>query len=130
MTRADDIHEFLTSTGWAKATRAPLAGDAGNRRYERLVDSANNKAVLMDADPAMGEDVRPFLKIAAHLISCGLAAPKIFAQNAEQGFILGHIARCQCLPHLFFVPDEVLQECRVGFFINVFGSGGLTLFCP
>lgn len=88
MTRADDIHEFLTSTGWAKATRAPLAGDAGNRRYERLADSANNKAVLMDADPAMGEDVRPFLKIAAHLTSCGLAAPKIFAQNAEQGLIL------------------------------------------
>ena len=88
MTRADDIHEFLTSTGWAKATRAPLAGDAGNRRYERLVDSANNKAVLMDADPAMGEDVRPFLKIAAHLTSCGLAAPKIFSQNAEQGLIL------------------------------------------
>jgi aminoglycoside/choline kinase family phosphotransferase len=88
MTRADDIHEFLTSTGWAKATRAPLAGDAGNRRYERLADSANNKAVLMDADPAMGEDVRPFLKIAAHLTSCGLAAPKIFSQNAEQGLIL------------------------------------------
>ena len=88
MTRADDIHEFLTSTGWAKATRAPLAGDAGNRRYERLADSANNKAVLMDADPAMGEDVRPFLKIAAHLTSCGLAAPNIFSQNAEQGLIL------------------------------------------
>ena len=88
MTRADDIHEFLTSTGWAKATRAPLAGDAGNRRYERLADTANNKAVLMDADPAMGEDVRPFLKIAAHLTSCGLAAPKIFSQNAEQGLIL------------------------------------------
>ena len=88
MTRADDIHEFLTSTSWAKATRAPLAGDASSRRYERLADPANNKAILMDADPAMGEDVRPFLKIAAHLTSCGLAAPKIFSQNAEQGLIL------------------------------------------
>ena len=88
MNRLDEISFFLTSWGWINATRTPLASDAGNRRYERLADQANGKAVLMDADPAMGEDVRPFLKIAAHLTNCGLAAPKIFAQDAERGLIL------------------------------------------
>ena len=36
MTRAAEIGEFLAREGWGWAERAPLAGDASARRYERL----------------------------------------------------------------------------------------------
>ncbi|PTW50560.1 aminoglycoside phosphotransferase family protein [Rhodovulum kholense] len=79
--------DFLARTGWAEARRAPLAGDASNRRYERLTRGTET-AVLMDADPARGEDVRPFIAIARHLTWLGLSAPAILAEDAAQGFLL------------------------------------------
>lgn len=83
---ADD---FLARTDWAGARRAPLAGDASNRRYLRLTDPATGEtAVLMDAPPERGEDVRPFLRIARHLDELGLSAPRIIAAEEETGFIL------------------------------------------
>jgi aminoglycoside/choline kinase family phosphotransferase len=82
------IEEFLTKAGWADAARAPLAGDASNRRYERLRRPAHSPAVLMDAPPAKGEDVRPFIHIAEHLSSLGLSAPRIMARDEAHGFLL------------------------------------------
>lgn len=80
---------FLASTRWAKARRAPLAGDASNRRYERLhMPVTGETAVLMDAPPDKGEDVRPFVHIARHLHGLGLSAPEIFAEDTEHGFLL------------------------------------------
>ncbi|WP_137700931.1 aminoglycoside phosphotransferase family protein [Marimonas lutisalis] len=79
---------FLAGTGWAAATRAPLAGDASNRRYERLSHPALGSAVLMDAPPEKGEDTRPFTRIARHLTALGLSAPRILAEDAEHGFLL------------------------------------------
>ena len=78
---------FLTRAGWGDATRAPLAGDASNRRYERL-SRGEDPAVLMDAPPEKGEDTRPFTRIARHLSAMGLSAPEILAEDAEQGFLL------------------------------------------
>ncbi len=88
MGRASEIQKFLMSNGWGAAVRTMLAGDAGNRRYERLADPVRGRAVLMDADPRMGEDIGPFLKIAKHLSDCSLSAPKIFAENRSLGLIL------------------------------------------
>ncbi|MDF1716573.1 MAG: phosphotransferase [Antarcticimicrobium sp.] len=80
---------FLATTDWSQATRAPLAGDASNRRYERLTDPATGQtAVLMDAPPDRGEDVRPFTAIAHYLRDQGLSAPQILAEDAETGFLL------------------------------------------
>jgi N-acetylmuramate 1-kinase len=80
---------FLDRTGWARAQRAPLAGDASNRRYERLrLPGTRQSAVLMDAPPQMGEDARPFIAIARHLRGLGLSAPKIYAEDTDQGFLL------------------------------------------
>ncbi|MDQ2090327.1 aminoglycoside phosphotransferase family protein [Marimonas arenosa] len=79
---------FLEANGWAAAARAPLAGDASNRRYERLSHPRLGSAVLMDAPPDKGEDVRPFVRIATHLTSLGLSAPRILAQDEAQGFLL------------------------------------------
>ena len=80
------IDAFLAQAGWGNATRAPLAGDASFRRYERVMD-ADRVAVLMDAPPPH-EDVRPFLRIATHLTDMGFSAPAILAADQEQGLLL------------------------------------------
>ncbi len=85
--RRDLISDFVTDAGWGAAKRSLLAGDASNRRYERL-HLGNETAVLMDAPPEKGEDVRPFVDIARHLASCGLSSPKILAADPENGFLL------------------------------------------
>lgn len=85
--RSERIEAFLRANGWGMALRQPLAGDASLRRYERLARDAGT-AILMDADPAKGEDVRPFLRIARHLRDLGLAAPEIIAQDIEAGLLL------------------------------------------
>lgn len=87
MTRAQAAEDFLKAAGWAAAVRGPLAGDASNRRYERLW-RAGQTAVLMDAPPDKGEDVRPFVRIARHLSGLGLSAPQILAEDAGHGFLL------------------------------------------
>ena len=80
---------LIAQTPWANAVRAPLAGDASNRRYERLTDPDTGKAaVLMDAPPEKGEDVCAFVRISNHLRAVGLSAPEIYAEDAEFGFLL------------------------------------------
>lgn len=79
---------FLASTDWASAIRNLLAGDASNRRYERLTHPDLPNAVLMDAPPEKGEDVRPFIKIAHHLCTLGLSAPLLYAEDTANGFLL------------------------------------------
>ncbi len=81
------ITSFLDRADWEKAVRAPLAGDASARRYERLT-LAGERRVLMDAPPDRGEDVRPFVAIARHLRGLGLSAPEIHAEDAANGFLL------------------------------------------
>jgi aminoglycoside/choline kinase family phosphotransferase len=80
---------LIAQTPWANATRAPLAGDASNRRYERLTDPATGRtAVLMDAPPDRGEDIEPFVRIANHLRAIGLSAPEIYAEDNQNGFLV------------------------------------------
>lgn len=82
-----DVDAFLAGTDWASATRKPLSGDASNRRYERLF-LGDETAVLMDAPPDRGEDVRPFVSIASYLSGLGFSAPTILASDEEAGFLL------------------------------------------
>lgn len=82
--RATLIADFLTRAGWGNAKRAPLAGDASTRRYERL-SSSGESAVLMDAP---GGDLHPFLRVARNLSDLGLSAPQILAQDTTQGLLL------------------------------------------
>ncbi|WP_306114884.1 MULTISPECIES: aminoglycoside phosphotransferase family protein [unclassified Roseovarius] len=87
--RAALAQAFLAQTEWADATSSLLAGDASNRKYHRLWrEGSPETAVLMDAPPDKGEDVRPFVRIAQHLTTVGLSAPRIFAEDAQHGFLL------------------------------------------
>jgi aminoglycoside/choline kinase family phosphotransferase len=76
------IDLFLTANGFARHEARPLAQDASFRRYLRL----RGGAVLMDAPPP--EDVRPFLRIAAHLSAIGLSVPRIAAAGEAAGLVI------------------------------------------
>ncbi|HVG81162.1 MAG TPA: phosphotransferase [Methylomirabilota bacterium] len=80
------IARFLARAGWGDAARAPLAGDASFRRYDR-VRLGRRSAVLMDAPPPLN-DVRPFLAVDRLLRAHGLSAPEILAEDAEAGLVL------------------------------------------
>ena len=83
------ISSFLQSAGWGDARHAPIAGDASARAYIRLMrPESGDVAVLMDAPPASGEDVRPFVRVARHLKSLDLSAPDILAADPENGLLL------------------------------------------
>lgn len=85
--RSTLITDFLTRSGWGSAKRTALAGDASSRRYERL--TANGEcAVLMDAPPDTGADIRPFTRVARHLDALGLSVPRILAEDAIHGLLL------------------------------------------
>jgi len=84
MIRDDRIAQFLACNGYAAADAEPLAQDASFRRYLRL--TGERRAVLMDAPPP--EDVRAFLRIAAHLWGIGLSVPHIIAADPVNGLVL------------------------------------------
>ncbi len=60
--------------------------DASFRRYFR-VERDNTSFIAMDAPPEK-ENCEPFIRIAKHLISGGVHAPKIIESNLDQGFLL------------------------------------------
>ena len=76
--RATEIADFLAHAGWAAAERRHLAGDASDRRYERLRRGAST-AVLMDNPPGGADDPGAFASMARHLRALGLSAPAILA---------------------------------------------------
>ena len=78
--------EFVRRAGWGDAGERLLAGDASFRKYFRLT-RAGGSAVVMDA-PAPQEDVRPFVRIGRNLLSLGLSAPEIWAEDPANGFLL------------------------------------------
>ncbi len=87
--RAEIIAQFLEGTNWQNADIAPLAGDASMRKYQRLGAGTDGRgAVLMDADPALGNDVEPFLRITTYLRSIALSAPEIFLADEKNGLLL------------------------------------------
>lgn len=77
---------FLTQAGLGGAAIEPLPGDASFRRYFRIRRSSGN-AMLMHAPPPH-EDPQPFLRAARWLDANGLRAPRILAEDADQGFVL------------------------------------------
>jgi N-acetylmuramate 1-kinase len=112
MTRGERIASFLATAGYLVADAEPLAQDASFRRYLRL--RADPPAVLMDAPPP--EDVRPFLRIAAHLRGLGLSVPSIIAADAVDGLVLEEDLGDDLLSVLLdrhHVPAEVLLDTAV-----------------
>lgn len=78
---------FLAQAGWSGAIRQHLAGDASDRRYERLRAGAAT-AVLMDNAPGGADDPAAFVAMARHLRSLGLSAPEVRVADTSAGFLL------------------------------------------
>jgi aminoglycoside/choline kinase family phosphotransferase len=87
MTRSEEIDAFLAAEGWRDAARAPLAGDASARRYERVHDGRRG-AILMDVPPGSGLAVEPFLAVDAWLRAGGFSAPDVLGADAARGLVL------------------------------------------
>ena len=64
----------------------PASSDASFRRYFRA-QVGGDSYIVMDAPPTH-EDVVPFVKVSNLLRTAGVQAPRIHAQNIEQGFLL------------------------------------------
>ncbi|MBK0399097.1 phosphotransferase [Limibaculum sp. M0105] len=86
--RAAALEAFLRDAGAGGAAPRPLAGDASNRRYLRLTLPDGRPAVVMDAPPERGEDIRPFVAVTGWLRGIGLSAPAILAADPQAGFML------------------------------------------
>jgi aminoglycoside/choline kinase family phosphotransferase len=68
-------------------TLAPASADASFRRYFRVALAGGRSYIAMDAPPD-NEDCRPFIRVAQLLREAGVHAPRIHAQDLEQGFLL------------------------------------------
>src|SRR5512139_3864512 len=77
---------FLARHAGPNAVAEPLVADASFRRYFR-VRGAAEPLLLMDAPPPR-EDVRPYVRVAAHLNRLGFSAPRVSARDEQQGFLL------------------------------------------
>lgn len=86
--RATLLSDFIHTSGWSDAARITVAGDASNRRYERLSKPDGTTLILMDAPADKGENVRPFIDVAEHLRAIGLSAPEIIERDIDSGFLL------------------------------------------
>ena len=85
---ANKHRAILERSGWADATSIPLAGDASQRRYERLQNPDGTTAILMIAPTERGNGLQIFEKIASHLNAMRLSAPQIIDRDANSGLML------------------------------------------
>ncbi len=108
--RETEIDHFIAASEWRDAEIVPLAGDASNRRYLRLVRGGET-AVLMDAPPEKDEDVRPFIEIAEYLCGIGLSAPRIFKSDEIRGLLLLEDLGDDLFAR--YIPDHPEDEIRL-----------------
>ncbi len=111
--RDDAMRAFLHDAGWGLAEIAPLPGDASTRHYARVYQNGRG-ALLMDqpqnaetpsapddasADQRRalgynavarlaGADCARFVAVSEYLRARNLSAPRIFAADTKQGFLL------------------------------------------
>lgn len=87
--RRDQLDAFLSRTGWEGASVETLGSDASQRLYHRVWDPDTGlSAMVMDAPPEAGEDIRPFVEVAAMLRKCGLSAPETWTADEKTGLLL------------------------------------------
>lgn len=85
-TRLDLLNSWLSSQ-FSTFQLETMVGDASFRRYFR-VKTGETTFVAMDAPPDKENNCVPFLTIAKTLNAVNIRAPKIFASDVTQGFLL------------------------------------------
>ena len=114
--------DFLSIAGWLSAKRTFLAGDASNRRYERLSIPHEGTALLMDA-PDQEESNQAFLDMTAWLKRQGFKVPDILAADAALGFVLledlGDLTYTHCL-NTKLVSEKDLYTAAVDVLVDLY----------
>lgn len=86
-TRIDQLLKWARGqSGWPDARLRRASSDASFRQYFRLSNGTQSR-IVMDAPPE-NEPVHDFLKVARALQGKGLHAPRIFAADTDNGFVL------------------------------------------
>ena len=86
-TRYHQLLNWLgTDLGYPVESIAPASTDASFRRYYRI-GADGQSLIAMDAPPPR-ENVRPFVAVAELLRDAGVQTPKVYAVDAERGFVL------------------------------------------
>ena len=85
--RSSQIDSFLKKYFISgEIVRNPLAGDASFRKYERIT-AENKNFILMDCPPT-DKSLGKFIFVDEFLVTSGFSAPKIFARDINNGFLL------------------------------------------
>ena len=114
------LRAFLSGTHWQDWQVTALAGDASARRYLRLTSPEGDSAILMDADPATGEDTAPFLAIAAWLDENGLRAPRVLHGDRPRGLLLiDDLGPDTIAAAAAWVAEDVLYDAAVDVLIRL-----------
>jgi tRNA threonylcarbamoyl adenosine modification protein YjeE len=105
LARARGIAVLLRGSGWDRAVRAPMYGDASIRSFERLANVSGEKAILMISPPRpdgpivrygkpyaaiakLSDDIRAFIALAEGLRAQGYSTPRIIAHSVPDGLAL------------------------------------------
>jgi hypothetical protein len=84
--RLDALRSWLAACIKQDFSITPASADASFRRYFRIV-AGERSWIAMDAPPGR-EDCRPFVRVAGLMREAGVNAPRVEAQDLEQGFLL------------------------------------------
>ena len=87
LSRSQKRQRFIENNGIINPGITQLPCDASFRHYYRIEKPDGSNIMLMDAPPDK-EDSRPYIRVAMHLASMGLSAPKILSGDEENGFLL------------------------------------------
>lgn len=82
----DKILLWLASTPYKDFSLEVASADASFRQYYRL--SQDEKSFIMMDSSLEKNSLMPFLDVTQKLLDAGVNAPKIYAQNLEEGFLI------------------------------------------
>ncbi len=117
--------DFLAGTEFAGWAVHPMSGDASSRRYARLTGSDGSTTILMDASAEPPAPFVAFQRIATHLRSIGLAAPKVFdVDDTNRMLILQDLGPLQFAQWLYTHPaeEETLYAAAVDVLVRLQSS--------
>lgn len=99
-----DSTTWLAARGYGNWTKQPLAGDASNRRYDRLTYGPDSLILMSDAD---AQTMARFLSLTEHLRAGGLCAPQTITADVPSGFaLIEDLGRETLRTHLDHRPGE------------------------
>jgi len=85
----DDVRDtFLEKAISGSFSKIQLPNDCSPRLYFRVTLADNSSLILMDSDPDLGEDIRPFLALTYELEKQGFTVPKVISVDINKGLAL------------------------------------------